>query len=84
MSDHRNEEPAEMVDSTSDDRIRNNVMRHEYRILDKSEKRRLQRIKDIGAALYFALDDLGISPELESAKQRAQEAVMWGVKHITR
>ncbi len=36
------------VDSTSDQRTVNNVMRHQYRVLTDTEKAQMQAIKDSG------------------------------------
>lgn len=72
------------VDSTSDDRTVNNVMRHEYRVLSETEKAHMKGIKDLGLALHDLLDAIGTSRELSLAKTKVEEAVMWGVKHITR
>ena len=44
------------VDSTSDDRTVNNVMRHAYRVLSDEEKATMQKIKDDGLA-FDALSD---------------------------
>jgi len=72
------------VDSTSDERIANNVMRHEYRVLTDDEKLAMQAIKDIGKGFYDACTGIGNSRELSLAKTKIEEAVMWAVKHITR
>ena len=72
------------VDSTSDDRVRNNVMRHEYRILTEREKQQMQDIKTLGLGLHEYLESMGASRELSLAKTKIEEAVMWAVKHITR
>jgi len=71
-------------DSTSNERTANNTMRHGYRTLSDDEKQAMQAIKDAGLALYVAIDKLGSSRELSLAKTKTEEAVMWGVKHITR
>lgn len=71
------------VDSTSDKRTTNNVMRHEYRVLSDEEKARMQQIKDLGLAFHDLLDSLGNSRELSLARTKVEEAVMWGVKHLT-
>lgn len=77
----------ETVDSTSDDRTVNNVMRHEYRVLSESEKVDMRAIKDAGADLVRHIQTLetrrGPSRELSIAKTKTEEAVMWAVKHIT-
>lgn len=80
---------SETVDSTSDARTVNNVMRHEYRVLSDNEKIDMQVIKDKGLELYEAIETVashyesGGSRELSLAKTKAEEAVMWAVKHIT-
>lgn len=72
------------VDSTSDERITNNVMRHEYRVLSDAEKRQMKEIKDQGLSLLTLIESLGASREVSLAKTKVEEAVMWAVKHITR
>jgi hypothetical protein len=76
--------PPETVDSTADARTVNNVMRHEYRVLDDQEKHRLKEIKDQGLAFVEYLDHIGSSRELSLAKTAMEVAVMWAVKHVTR
>lgn len=73
-----------MVDSISDDRVVNNVMRHEYRVLSDSEKMQMQDIKDLGLDFHNRIAAVGNSRELSIAKTKVEEAVMWAVKHITR
>ena len=72
------------IGSTSDERTINNVMRHEYRVLTEGEKATMQAIKDKGRELWELLDAAGVSRELSIAKTKAEESVMWAVKHITR
>jgi len=74
----------ETMDSTSDERTKNNVVRHEYRVLSDDEKEQMKRIKDLGLELIRAIDDQGGSRELSLAKTKTEEAVMWAVKHITK
>ena len=76
--------PDEMVDSTSDERTMNNVMRHEYRVLSEDEKEKMRLIKDSGVDFYRFCDEIGQSRELSLAKTKIEEAVMWAVKHITK
>lgn len=71
------------VDSTSDQRVANNTMRHQYRVLSEEEKARMALIKDKGAELLAAIEACGSSRELSIAKTKTEEAVMWGVKHVT-
>lgn len=72
------------VDSTSDARTVNNVMRHQYRVLSDVEKQQMQSIKDKGLELHELIKSIGTSRELSIAATKIEEAVMWGVKHITR
>lgn len=74
---------AGLVDSTSDDRTVNNVMRHGYRVLTDEEKAQMQAVKDQGLAFWEFIDGIGGSRELALAKTKIEEAVMWAVKHIT-
>lgn len=70
--------------STDDSRVRNNVMRHEYRTLLEHEKQQMLTVKDMGRSFYQYMDEIGSSRELSLAKTKIEEAVMWAVKHITR
>jgi hypothetical protein len=73
----------ETIDSTSDRRIENNVMRHQYKVLSDAEKHNMGVVKDMGLALHDFCGSLGNSRELSLAKTKVEEAVMWAVKHIT-
>lgn len=75
---------TEHVDSTGDQRVVNNVMRHEYKVLSDDEKMYMKHIKDAGLEFHNMLDALGQSRELSLAKTKIEEAVMWAVKHITK
>ena len=84
---------AETIDSTSDRRVENNVMRHEYRVLSDLDKKHMQEIKDLGLTFWNLCEGIGLhgapergpgSRELSLAKTKIEEAVMWAVKHITR
>lgn len=72
------------VDSTSDERTVNNVMRHAYRVLTDAEKAQMQLIKDEGLELYALINSIGKSRELSIALTKTEEAVMWAVKHLTK
>jgi len=87
----------EKVDSTSDERTVNNIMRHEYRVLNDAEKGSMRDVKDEGARFVRLLHFIGNpeqiggefptqqrSRELSIAQTKIEEAVMWAVKHITR
>jgi hypothetical protein len=71
------------ISSTSDDRVINNVMRHNYRVLTETEKDCMRDIKDAGLEFVLLVDSIGSSRELSLAKTKIEEAVMWAVKHIT-
>jgi hypothetical protein len=75
------------VDSVSVQRTVNNdsnVMRHQYRVLDDTEKAQMILVKDLGLRFWQTIDGIGQSRELALAKTRIEEAVMWAVKHITK
>jgi len=75
---------TDFVDSKSDERVVNNVMRHTYRVLSDSEKNTMQAIKDKGLELHNLIESIGQSRELSIAQTKTEEAVMWAVKHLTR
>lgn len=78
------DEAMKMFGSAEDKLTVNNVMRHEYRVLNDAEKAQMEYIKDLGLKLWKVLDNTGQSRELSLAKTKCEEAVMWAVKHITR
>ena len=47
------------------------------------EQDQVADLKNIGATFWEKLDQLGQSRELSLAKTHIEEAVMWGVKHLT-
>ena len=59
-------------------------MRHEYRILSGAEKQQMKDLKDIGLSFVEKCNEIGKSRELSLAITKAEEAVMWGVKHVTK
>lgn len=84
---------SETMESTSDQRVVNNIMRHEYRVLTNDEKMQMQAVKDAGLAFVVLLHSIGetapahdrqASRELSLAQTAIEEAVMWATKHITR
>jgi len=75
---------SDFIDSKSDDRTVNNVMRHAYRVLSDDEKNLMQEIKDKGLELHELIESIGQSRELSIAKTKTEEAVMWAVKHLTK
>lgn len=74
---------TELVDSTSDARTVNNVMRHQYRVLSDDEKAQMTQVKDFGLQFHEILSNMGASREIALAKTKIEEAVMWAVKHLT-
>ena len=71
------------IDSASDDRTANNAVRHTYRVLSDIEKQQMVDLKDLGAAFIAKCVEAGASRELSIAIIKAEEAVMWAVKHVT-
>lgn len=72
------------VDSTSDQRVVNNVMRHQYRVLTDDEKKAMLDIKDMGLAFVTYLEEnVAAGRERSIAVTKMEEAVMWAVKSIT-
>lgn len=74
----------ESIESSSDQRIKNNVMRHEYKVLNEVDKKYMLKAKDAGLAFHDLCESIGQSRELSIAKTKIEEAVMWAVKHITK
>lgn len=80
-----------MVDSAGENRTANNAVRHKYRQLTENEKIDMVTLKDAGAEMLRTIatveshydTNTGPHRELEIAKQKAEEAVMWSVKFIT-
>ena len=84
---------SDAVSSSSDERVVNNVMRHEYRKLTEPEKDSMKSVKDLGLDGIELLHQIGgtdpagdrfASRELSLAATKLEEAVMWAVKHITK
>ncbi len=95
----KNLETGEMMGSADDERVTNNVMRHQYKVLNDDEKAQMLRIKDLGLAFANELTAISAYPrgtadsdvnplrlssrELSLAQTKIEEAVMWAVKHVT-
>ncbi|MEE4302443.1 MAG: hypothetical protein V2J24_23590 [Pseudomonadales bacterium] len=66
---------------------RENVMRRTPQQLSDLQQDRISNVKEYGADFWDLLDRIGISSghsrELQLAKDRVEEAVMWATKHIT-
>ena len=73
-----------VMDSTSDGRTKNNVMRHEYKVLSEDEKAAMKRVKDLGLEMIEFVDSMGQSREFSLAKTKVEEAVFWAVKGTTK
>jgi hypothetical protein len=73
----------QMIDSTSDARVANNVMRHEYKVLDANGKVQMKAVKDMGLEFWNLVDGMGSSRDLSLAKTHIEDAVMRAVRHIT-
>ena len=83
---------GETMQSQSDERVANNVMRHEYRVLSEDEKVMMRTLKDKGLAFVeycdFIASQTGFldkphgSRELLFVKMKIEEAVMWVVKYL--
>lgn len=73
-----------MIESHLDDRTANNAVRHAYRVLTDEEKQQIVDLKDIGAAFIAKCQLIGGGRELALAITKAEEAVMWAVKHVTK
>lgn len=71
------------MDSTSDERVTNNVMRHEYKVLSDLEKAHMKDVKDKGLEFINLIDHMGSNREYSIAKTKMEEAVMWAIKGLT-
>lgn len=71
------------IESTSDERVANNVMRHEYRILSEEEKAQVKGFKDLGEEFVRNCRQIGASRDLSLAITHMEDAVMRAVRHVT-
>ena len=72
------------LNSDSPERVKNNTVRHQYRVLNDEEKAQMMNIKDKGLEFIELCDAIGSSRELSLAKTKMEEAVMWAVKSLTK
>ena len=72
------------VESVSDARVVNNTARHQYRILTEAEKAAVTWFKDLGVSFDEYCSSFPTSREMEIARMKMEEAVMWAVKGITK
>ena len=57
---------------------------HEKHVLTDAEKQQMQAIEDKGLEFWQMVGELGVSRELSLAQTKIEEAVFWGVKHVTK
>lgn len=72
------------LQSDSPDRIQNNTVRHQYKVLNEEEKAQMLAIKDKGLEFLNLIEAMPASREMSLAKTKIEEAVMWAVKSITK
>lgn len=63
---------SDFIDSTGDDRVINNVMRHGYRVLTDREKETMQKLKDDGLALGNCSTASAAAANWQSPKPRSK------------
>ena len=80
----KNTQASNMVDAASDERVINNTVRHQYRVLSDEEKAHMVAIKDKTLELVTLIDYIGASADLTVAKRKAMEASFWATYHITK
>lgn len=73
-----------LVNSASDERTVNNVVRHEYRVLTPEEKANMKLIKDAGLDFLTLLDELDQDHHVQLARDYLEIAVCMAVKSITK
>jgi hypothetical protein len=81
---NEDEKAKDTVASEGDERTVNNTVRHQYRVLTDAEKAAMLAVKDAGQTLIDAIESLAPSRERSLAVTKAEEAVMWAVKGITK
>lgn len=83
----------DVIKSESDERVANNAVRHQYRVLSDAEKADMLAIKDLGATFVAKLHAIGgtdpagdrmASRDLALAQTHIEDAVMRAVRHITK
>lgn len=81
------------IESTSDERVGQSTVRHQYRTLSDAENQQMSDLKDIGQAFINKLyeisgTDVGserfASRDLSLANTHAEDAVMRAVRHVTK
>ena len=75
---------ASFVNSESNERVVNNAVRHQYRVLSDDEKEAMLWIKDQALTMMEFVDArVPKGREASLAKTKIEEAVMWAVKGLT-
>ena len=69
--------------SDSPERVQNNTVRHQYKVLNDVEKAQMLAVNDKGLEFLEILNAYQPSREMSLAKTKIEEAVMWAVKGIT-
>lgn len=77
-------EKMDKVSSENDERVVNNTVRHQYRVLTEEEKASMVKIKDIGLEFINLIETMEKSRENSLAITKMEEAVMWAVKSLTK
>ena len=62
----------------------NDIMRHQYKVLNDEEKAQMLALKDKGLEFLNLIETMPTSREMSLAKTKIEEAVMWAVKSITK
>jgi len=62
----------------------NDIMRHQYKVLNDEEKAQMLALKDKGLEFLNLIETMPTSREMSLAKTKIEEAVMWSVKSITK
>lgn len=76
---------AEHVDSWSDERLRNNTVSHQYRILSEVEKKAMEHIKNMGLGTIRAIEaNVSSSRESLIAVEKIEEGIMWAIKGLVK
>jgi hypothetical protein len=72
------------IASEGDERVANNTVRHQYRVLTEVEKKAMISVKDAGL-MFIRTIELAVRSSREQliAVEKVEEAVMWAVKGLT-
>ena len=89
MSDIVDGVEPDVVNSASDNRRANNVMRHNTRVLTDREKHLMETVKDWGMEMLdlcstIVSNNPSAARETSLAITKTEEAVMWAIKGLTK